>query len=77
MGSWGYPWALRVGVEVGAASEAPLTQRCSDPGSSAPSGAQLCALPETKMGLQAPSLGVQSARAPGGPTLHNPQGQGC
>ena len=44
---------------------------------SAPSGARICALPEVKMGLQDPSLGVQSARAPGGPTLHNPRGQGC
>ena len=76
-GILGPPLGPQGGVEVGAASQAPLTQRCSDPGSSAPGGAPLCALPEVKMGLQAPSLGVQSARAPGGPTLHNPRGQGC
>ena len=76
-GILGPPLGPQGGVEVGAASEAPLTQRCSDPGLSAPSGARICALPEVKMGLQDPSLGVQSARAPGGPTLHNPRGQGC
>lgn len=47
----------------------PLTQRCSDPVSSTPSGAWLCALPEMKVGLHAHNLGVESARAQGGPTL--------
>lgn len=46
-----------------------LIQRCSDPGSSTPSRAWLCALPEMKVSLHAHNLGVESTRAQGGPTL--------